>query len=134
MVDGEPVFTEEFKNSSDKAMTRLFAENGMGLYIGSVQDFNAERQFMNEDALKGMDMYINNNYIAPQMPELSFTEEEREIISDYLTAVQSYIAEKEQKWIMGVESVEDHFDEYMENCKNLGMDKILEVYNNAYRR
>ena len=134
MVDGNPVFTEEFKKSSDKSMTTLFSENGMALYIGSVQDFDAERQFMSEDALKGMDMYTENNYIAKQMPELSFSEEERKTISDKLTAVQSYMAEKEQKWIMGVEDVEAGFDEYMENCKNLGIEDVLNVYNNAYHR
>ena len=133
MVDGHPQFTEAFIKT-DKPMTSLWWENGINLYIGGVQDFNAELQFMSDQAKKDIDLYVNNKYIKPQMPTLPFTREEQKVISDKLSSIESYMAEQEQKWIMNTQSVDDTFDGYIENCKNLGMDEILKIYNDAYKR
>ncbi|MBE5041173.1 extracellular solute-binding protein [Ructibacterium gallinarum] len=133
MVDGVPTFTPEFLDS-DKSMTVTFYEQGIGLYIGSEQDFNAERQWMTEDALESINLYLDNNYIKQPIPRLSFTEEEQKVISEKLTAVTSYIDEQEQKWIFGNESVDATFDAYLQKCSSLGMDEIVEIYNTAYER
>lgn len=40
----------------------------------------------------------------------------------------------EQKWVLGASDVDATFDEYMNYCKTLEMDNVLEIYNNAYSR
>lgn len=133
LIDGQPEYTSDFL-ATDKSMTAVWNENGMALFIGGYKEFNAERQFMSEEALVGMDLYTNNNYIKDAFPSLPFSEEERKVISDTLPAVQSYMDEQEQKWIMGTEDVNSTFDQYMETCKNLGMDDVLAAYDSAYQR
>ena len=133
LVDGKPVYTDKILNST-KSMTATWNENGINLYIGGWQDFNAERQFMSAEALEGMDLYTNNNYILDAFPQLSFSEEERKTISDKYPAVVSYIEEQEQKWILGTEDIDSTFDTYMANCRTLGMDDVMKVYNDAYQR
>lgn len=133
MVDGSPKFTDDFL-SSTKAMTATWWGEGMALYIGSVQDFDAERQWMSEEALQAVDLYIQGGYIRSAFPQISFNAEEQKVISEKWTAIQSYMQEQEQNWIFGTQNVDETFDAYMQRCAQLGMDEILDIYNTAYQR
>ena len=66
------------------------------------------------------------------MPKLSLTAEESTSISD-LGGYASYVAEMRYKFISG-ENIDSLWSSYVANVKKLGVDKMLEVNNQAYNR
>ena len=70
----------------------------------------------------------------PSKTNFCFTPEERAIIATKWVSIQTYMKEMEQKWVLGASDVDATFDEYMNYCKTLEMDNVLEIYNNAYSR
>jgi len=133
MVDGKPMFKAEVLNGELPVNTFLYGE-GAQIEIGFQQDFSYEEQWLNPIARDGMRMYIDNDYFMPQFPPVSFTEEEQAVITQKWTAINTFIQETEQKWIMGAEPVEPNFDAYIRALKNMGMDEIVAIYNAAYQR
>ena len=133
MKDGKPVFKDEVLNGKTTVLKQL-QEAGAQLEIGFQQDFAYEEQWMNPIAKEGTRMYLDGNILLPLFPNLTFTEEEQKVITQKWTAIQTYISEKEQKWIMGVEDVEANFDGYIKALKDIGMDDVVKIYNDAYAR
>jgi len=133
MIDGKPIFKDEVLHGDLPVNTFLYQE-GAQIQMGFQQDFTYEEQWMNPVAKLGVQMYSDNNYFVPQFPPVSFTESEQKIITDKWTAITTFIAETEQKWIMGVEPVEPNFDAYIQSLKKMGMDDIVKIYSDAYER
>ena len=134
MVDGKPVVADLLLKS-DKSMTENWWNAGISIYIGAPQTYESEAQFItNPDIQKGIDLYTQNGYCAPKKIEYPFTPEERAIIATKWVSIQTYMKEMEQKWVLGASDVDATFDEYMNYCKTLEMDNVLEIYNNAYSR
>lgn len=133
MVDGKPVFKDEFINCG-KTMTDACWENGMQLMIGAPQDIEYERQWMNEDSQAAIDMYTNGGYIKDAFPVLAFTADEQKVITEKWSSIYSSMVEYEQKCVLGNLDVEETFDSHMNDLKNMGMEDVLKVYNDAYQR
>lgn len=76
----------------------------------------------NTDALK----HILPTFITP-------TVDESKEVAKLNTAIASYKEEMFVKFVMGKESL-DKFDEYVERIKSMGVDQIIEIYQNAYDR
>ncbi|RAU93292.1 extracellular solute-binding protein [Paenibacillus sp. YN15] len=74
------------------------------------------------DALK----HILPTFITP-------TVEESKEVAKLNTAIASYKEEMFVKFVMGKESL-DKFDEYVERIKSMGVEKVVQIYQNAYDR
>ena len=72
----------------------------------------------------------DEKHIEPLDPELIFTNEERELRSEYLVALQKAGSEFAVKYILADAS----WDEWVKKAKSLGADKIIEIYNAAPAR
>ncbi|MCR2805240.1 extracellular solute-binding protein [Paenibacillus soyae] len=73
-------------------------------------------------------------YDPPAMqPRPAFTESENEVISLTGQAIKKHRDESFAKFITGSRSL-DEWDQYVEEIKNLGVDKLLETYKTAYDR
>ena len=135
MVDGKQIFIGAVL--SEAAVTDyLIKTTGAQLQIGAWQDFEYEKQFTNEIALKGIEMYINNNYISNdyQLPPLNLTIEEDKRIKEIFPQIKTYVDETTQKWYMGGEPVEGNFEKYLDRLSELKLNEVLEIYNSAYAR
>lgn len=133
MVDGKPVFKDWILNS-DRNTVDILYDYGAQLEVGAHQDFEYEKQLMNPTALKGVKMYIKNGYPIEQFPNLKFTTEERDILDNLQADISTFVEENFQKWVLGAESVEENFEKYQDNMKEMGIEKILNIYQAAYDR
>ena len=61
------------------------------------------------------------------------TEEEAEIIADYTTDLETYMNELATKLVLGEKSFDD-WDSYLKDMEQLGLNKVLEVYQAKYDR
>ncbi|MFD0715262.1 hypothetical protein [Paenibacillus sp. GCM10027626] len=133
LVDGQPVFKDEILHSGGSVVSKL-NEYGAQLEFGFKQDFEYEKQWMNELALQGAEMYMDNNYFAEKFPALTFTLEEQKQLDQIQAAVDSYFAESLQKWVLGVEDVEQTFERYLTTLDSMGMGKLTKIYQDAFDR
>lgn len=133
MKDGKPVIAEAVMTHPDP-VNRQMENIGAQINIGIRNDLANLFQWMNPAAREGTKLYVDNNYILPQFPQLSFTAEEQKIVSQKWTSIDTFIKETEQKWVMGAEPVEPNFDKYRARLKDLGIEEVIKAYNDAYQR
>ena len=131
--DGEYEFTEEVLNA-DGGVPAYLRNQGALVEIGAINTITSELAGMNELARAGFNEYLENGYVSQQMPTLTFTQEEQDIIDAYQTNVSTFCSEQEQKWVLGAEEVDSTWDSYIETLKSMNIDKLLEVQNSAYSR
>jgi len=133
MVDGKTVFKENIIKGETPAVDQLRTA-GAQIAIGFHQDFEYERQWLNPIALKGIDLYIENQYPVEQFPNLAFTQEEKKRLNEIMTPIQTYRDEMTQKWILGGEAVETSFDKYLQELRKMGIEEAIKITQTAYDR
>lgn len=69
----------------------------------------------------------------PGVIEPPFTDEETEEIADILTPVDTYLMGEYDKFIMGQKSL-DEWDDVVAKVKEMGIERVVELYNIAYDR
>lgn len=66
-------------------------------------------------------------------PTLQFTADEQQQISTTMNAIQTYRDEMQSKFIKGDESF-DNWGKFTSQLKDMGVDKVLKIYNDALQR
>ena len=80
-------------------------------------------------------MYANSDIWSEKWtPVLNFTEEEQAVFDQHITPLNDYQNEKITAFITGKEDIQTGWDIYIKKCRELGADKLVEVYQSAYDR
>lgn len=132
LVDGKPVF-KDYVIHGDKTAIQILTEIGACSLVYE-QDYSYEEQWMNEEAKKGSDMYINNGYLAEKFPPLSYTEEEYSKLNEIMTNVDTFRSERCQQWVFGSMDVASTFDDYLAELDRLGLQEATQIQQAAYDR
>ena len=134
MVDGKPQFKAELL--AKDAPQQIIRDFGCQMGIGYKQNFDYEKQWMNQIGIDGMKMYEEGNWFAEMMPPvyMQMTAEEREEYSTLKTAIETYYDELFQKWILGSENFDATYEKFINDIKTLGIDRLLELQQTAYDR
>ena len=99
------------------------------------QDFEYERQWLNKEALDGVNLYIDNGYVVDEtFPPLSYTEEEFERFNTIMTNVETFRNERCQQWVFGTADVASTFDDYVAEMNRLGLEEATTIQQAAYDR
>lgn len=133
VVNGEKVFTEEVLKG-EGGVPNYLRNIGALVEFGAINDIGAELAGMNELARKGFNMYLDNNYIQPSAPALSYNREEQKVIDAYENNIKTFVSEQQQKWILGTEDVDATWDRYIETLKSMNVDEYLKALQSAYVR
>ncbi len=131
--NGEYKFADNVLNA-DGGVPAYLRNQGALVEFGAINMIDAELAGMNELARQGFNEYLNNGYIKPQMPTISYNEEEQNVIDANKTDISTFCNEQEQKWILGVEDVDSTWDSYIAQLKSMNVDEVLKVMNSAYTR
>ncbi|WP_368188502.1 extracellular solute-binding protein [Aestuariibius sp. HNIBRBA575] len=133
LVDGAPVFTEEFL-AQDGAVNAKLNNIGAQVRRGFWQDYNYEIQWSNEHALRGIALYDQGDYLIDQFLGVAFNEAEQDVYDDHWISIRTYMLERQQAWILGTGNVEDEWDDYLAQLDRLGMTEVLAAMQSAYDR
>lgn len=136
MVDGEIVLTELITNNPDFA-----ANTAMILYAGdlipSKKDSARLLSTFDENTINAMEFSqeqaTDGAYNLPSGLKNSFTEEELEIYSTYSPDLLTYMSEHAIAFLMGEEDMAN-LPEFKQTIQDLGIQKIIDVYQAAYDR
>lgn len=137
MVDGKPVYTDAVLKSSSAVNDTMRKMGGQIDDMGYLHDTNYELQSMHEIGVKTSEMYQESGVVGkinPKLPALSFTEEELNVITAKYPTCRTYMLEQQQNWVMHGGDIDAEFDNYMETLASMGMDEVVQVYQNAYDR
>ena len=72
-------------------------------------------------------------YLTPQVPVLTYDDQDEERFNKIMTDVRTYVDEYTQKWVFGSASVDDTYDEFLAQMKKLGIDEATEIQRKAYK-
>lgn len=113
------------------ASYRLGAATDPDVDLGSPEGlekllFEATKNMMEPYAQKEGDLDI--------LPTLKFTAEEATEIQTIGVEIENYITENRVAFITGAKNLDTDWDSYVKNFDNLGLPKLLEVYQTAYDR
>lgn len=133
MIDGKPIFKPEILNSSTNVLDQLW-NIGAQIPKGFYQDFEYERQWLNPIAKKGIEMYMENGYLADAYPVLALTTDEKAAYDKVYTNITTYAEEMQQKWLLGAEDVESTWDEYITTLIEYGVEDLVATQQAAYNR
>lgn len=68
-------------------------------------------------------------------PAFTFTKKEQRIIEDSKTDIDKYVASMRDAWIMGTAELnDDSWNQFISTIQRMGIEDVLEVYNNALQR
>ena len=135
MVDGEPVYSDWVMNNPDgwpvsQAMSAYIRGNTNGPFV---QDYRYLMQYYALDCQKNTPEVWNSNIRKHVLPPITPTSDESREMSAIVNEITTYRDEMALKYILGNESL-DTFDEYVQNIKNMGLDRALEIQNGALER
>ena len=95
----------------------------------SYYDFNEREQ----EAQDLMNNKQGGGYM-PLDPELSFTAEETETNSKYTTVISKAAEEFATKYVLGAETGDTAWNNWLKKAESLGAKEIIDAYNNAQAR
>ncbi|TCS38856.1 extracellular solute-binding protein [Reinekea marinisedimentorum] len=132
-VAGQAVFTEKVLNSKSAVNSQMW-DVGAQIPIGFYQDYSYERQWTNDIAMKGVQMYIDGGYILDQFPGFVLNESEQQTYDRYWPDILSYMLDMQQDWIMGLSDVDKDWKIYMETLEQMGFYKVQKALQASYNR
>lgn len=133
MKDGKPYFFDSVIHG-EKTAINILQEVGACTAMPFRQDFWYEEQWLNDSAKAGVELYRDNGYLQPLFPTLSYTAEENEKFKSIMTQIDTLVKENTQKWVFGSQSIEDTYDKYITQMKNMGIDEAVAIQQAAYDR
>jgi len=136
IVDGVPKYTDEIVNPND--MTHEAASYVKAIHFGTKRALSDLVKFESTREPEAIayrkrwadDPDVDDSY---RLPPVKFTTEENSRLTKIMTDLTAYADEMVFKFIMGVEPIEK-FDEYIQHCKELGVDEAIQIYQTAYDR
>jgi len=133
MVDGEPRYTDEVVNSEGGTVAYL-RRNGLQALIGMRQmpEYEAA-SCINEDVKQQLFEYVEKDYFYPYNPTLALTEAEEELYSVKMSAINTYVEEELLNFFIGNRPISE-FDSFVQRVKELGIDEMATLKNQAYDR
>ena len=133
-VDGYPKLTDYVLNNPEKDRISMCALN-LGAYESSFPTLQDWRYYEQTLGSWGVDA-INTWKTADSsgaLPTLLFTQEESGEIAQLMTQVSTYVSENINKMAIGAESI-DKLPEVREKAMKMGLERVLEIYNDSYKR
>ena len=135
MKDGKPQFTDYVLNNPDG----LPLQTVVSLYAGDKnKPFLVDRDMMLGNypldvQKKSLDVWATPDGKVKAAPPLALSAEETQEYSAIMTDIKTYADEFKLKFIMGTEPLEN-FPQYVENIKNMNLDRAIEIQQAAYDR
>lgn len=136
MVDGYPTYTDKVMHNEEgltktNALMRYIRAAGSGPFIQDKRYI--EQYYERDEQIEAMECWVKTNAKEHMIPTISATEEETGELAKLTNAIDTYVDEAMLQFIMGIKSL-DEWDSYVNDLKNKGIDRVLEIKNAQYQR
>lgn len=136
--NGEPQWTDLVVNNPD-GLNFMFASylyaSGVGsAFMPSAYDMEKGFYSYNDDQLEAVDTLASLTDGAWNLPRyVMLTNEEQEEYNGIASDLDTYAKSMILKFILGDEPL-SNYDEFLNTCKDMGLDRMTELYQGAYDR
>src|SRR5690606_31472094 len=127
VANGEKQFIDDYADVSDLRKRTGLSTDGAYIWF----DYDAHISLASPELKEAYE--LAPAYDSQQQPTPAFTTEEQEILSTVGDALNKHRDEHISKFIMGTQDLSE-WDTYVAEQNNLGVDKILQIFNEAYDR
>ncbi|MBP3359743.1 MAG: extracellular solute-binding protein [Clostridia bacterium] len=134
MADGVHKFTDEILNNPEYSVGRAAGRNigAFNSYFPTVQKWESYSQTLSPYGIEAINTWSDVD-TSMLLPEMNFTDEEKEELTNLLSPITTYVSERIDKIIMGQESL-DTFESARKTVTDMGIGRAMEIYQNAYDR
>ena len=136
MKDGYPTYTDKIlKNPDGLSMGAALSSYAMAADCGPfIQDKRyIEQYYSNPNQKQALEVWAKSDADKNSLPKITLNSEESKETASLLTSIQTYVDEHTVRFITGAENI-DSFDSYLKGLEDLGINKVIEVYQKAYER
>ncbi|MEE1012968.1 MAG: hypothetical protein U0L92_01450 [Clostridia bacterium] len=137
MKDGEPVFTEYMTaNPNGKTLAQMV---GLTCAVRDsdfpmLQTWEYYKQTLQPWGIEAIENWIADEPVTANIcPSLTLTPEENAVYTEKMSNITTYVQENANKVITGRMSIEE-WDGVVETLKEMGIDEVIAIENNAYQR
>jgi putative aldouronate transport system substrate-binding protein len=136
MINGYPTYTDVIlKNPKGWSVGQSLGAYALSQAAGPfVQDTRYLEQYTalqeQKDAIK---LWTNNDITKSIVPPIMPTQEESQEFARIMNEINTYQAEMEIKFILGIENL-SNWDNYVSTIKRMGIDRAIEIQNAALAR
>nr|WP_256976084.1 extracellular solute-binding protein [Paenibacillus sp. MY03] len=102
-------------------------------YVSPEFEKNIKLDPSSGDGLKLQLDGLSKDYVTEPYPEVMYTVEEYEELPTLTTDIESYIKSTRAKWITKG-GVDQEWDAYVEKLNDMGLQKLIKIYTDAYER
>lgn len=135
MENGSPKYKDVVNKNSKYPISTAMAQYTRAFASGPFIQMKeyAMEYYLYPQQKKALEVWRNNDAEQHMLPYLNFSLEESGKIEKYYNTINSFNKEMRLKFIMGVEPIE-RYDEFVQTLKNMKIDEVLGIYQNAYDR
>ncbi len=135
MQDGKAVFTDKVLKNELTPVAYLNSRGAILPTVGSQISAEYEKQAMHESGREGFLMYeTHNNYnYYERMPLCPVADEAKEQYKKISETVHSILADRIQRWVIGVEKLDwEAWEAYLAELRKAGFEEMIAIQQNAY--
>jgi putative aldouronate transport system substrate-binding protein len=131
-ANGQPQYTDKVMKDPKKSALIVLYGDGFRDNWPYKTDIRYENAMGSEQQNKLRDSI--DSHVIPNYPDsLTYTDEERKVMTSKYTQIQTYWDEMANKFILGTESL-DKFDDFAKKIDSMGIQDVLKVQQSAYDR
>ena len=135
IIDGTPPFKDEILNDPLGFQISRLVNICPGFI--RMEDWDVTYLSYNEAQTEAVDIwrtaFASDEATFPR-DYVTYTTEESETKSELEATIETYCEECRLKFIIGDMDIENDWDSYVAEVENMGLDEMMEIYQNAYER
>lgn len=136
MVNGYPTYTDLILNNPDNSPAEMLSVYTRAKYNGPMvqaKEYGEQYNFVYEQQAEAISNWTISDIDKYGLPNLTPTSEESQELSVIMSEIKTYRDEMQTKFILGTENIDD-YDTYVQNIKDMGIDRAIEIYTAAFER
>ncbi len=136
MVNEYPTYTDLILKNEKYTVVEALALHARSNYYGPFvqrKEYIEQYGYTYPQQKAANDLWKISDVDKYRMPKVTPTPEESEELAMIMNEVNTYRDEMQVKYVMGIEAL-DSYDTYVENIKNMGIDRAIEIYEAALTR
>jgi putative aldouronate transport system substrate-binding protein len=136
MKDEYPTYTDTILKNPDLTVVEAMAMYARSNYYGPFvqrKEYIEQYGYTYPQQKEANALWSISNVDKYRMPKVTATPEESEELAMIMNTILTYRDEMQVKYIMGIEDL-DSYDTYVQNIKDMGIDRAIEIYEAALER
>lgn len=120
--------------AEDKIIGIADLEEKYGLFTGGfIKRMDRRSVYFNltEKEQEATDMIVKENRFTPDPPIILFNSDQKNLLTEYKERFEKAAQEFSMKYVLGTNTGDDAWREWLETAKKLNADRIAKLYNNA---